>query len=56
MVDTCILLVIVDYTEYAACFQEMDMYNVYNYHCRNIATDIVQLQPGYDYCKSVMLC
>jgi len=45
----------VEYIEYASCFEEKNIFIEYNFTCRNIAQMKVQLEPGYDYCKSVVL-
>ena len=46
---------LVDYLEYASCFEEKNMYMRFTFECRQAAELQVQLEPGYDYCKSVLL-
>jgi len=44
----------VDFMEYAECFEEKNIYNVFNFICRPKAEKQVQDEPGYDYCKLVV--
>ena len=44
----------IDFMEYAACFEEKNMYYVFNFICRPKAEKQVQDEPGYDYCKLVV--
>ena len=39
--------------EHVVCFEDKNMYNVFNFVCRPEAEKQVEAEPGYDYCKSV---
>jgi len=39
--------------EYAECFEEKNMFGVFNTICRPEAEKRVEQEPGYDHCKLV---
>jgi len=49
------MFLFVDYLEYGECFEQQNMSTTFHYKCRLEAETAVQQEPGYDYCKSVVI-